>query len=162
MPPRCSVGKLDRKIRENEKSNLSLSSSTQLLDSATTAVPQTREAPREYMTFNKFTRDEYVLLSPLLFSRSHARSTIQLSQRPCLFAPRLLNGTSPKSTMITRPIFRTSLTYRHFSSHARSSRSIPAVLHLKTGQSFTGSSFGAPRSIFGETVFSTSITSCAR
>ncbi|KIM92093.1 hypothetical protein PILCRDRAFT_57351 [Piloderma croceum F 1598] len=37
--------------------------------------------------------------------------------------------------------------------------STPAVLHLKTGQSFTGRSFGAPISIFGETVFSTSITS---
>lgn len=61
--------------------------------------------------------------------------------------------------MITRPIFRASLTYRRFSTHARSSTSIPAVLHLKTGQSFTGRSFGAPRSIFGETVFSTSITS---
>ena len=63
--------------------------------------------------------------------------------------------------MITRPIFRASLTYRGFSSLARPSTSIPAVLHLKTGQSFTGCSFGAPRSIFGETVFSTSITSCA-
>jgi carbamoyl-phosphate synthase small subunit len=64
--------------------------------------------------------------------------------------------------MITRPIIRISFVYRGFSTHARSSTSIPAVLHLKTGQSFTGSSFGAPRSIFGETVFSTSITSCAR
>jgi carbamoyl-phosphate synthase small subunit len=36
---------------------------------------------------------------------------------------------------------------------------LPAVLHLKTGQSFVGRSFGAPISIFGETVFSTSITS---
>ena len=36
----------------------------------------------------------------------------------------------------------------------------PAVLHLKTGQSFVGRSFGAPTSVFGETVFSTSITSC--
>ncbi|TRM70032.1 class I glutamine amidotransferase-like protein [Schizophyllum amplum] len=35
----------------------------------------------------------------------------------------------------------------------------PGVLHLKTGQSFTGRSFGAPKSIFAETVFSTSITS---
>lgn len=34
-----------------------------------------------------------------------------------------------------------------------------AVLHLKTGESFTGHSFGAPRSTYGETVFSTSITS---
>ncbi|KAK0519754.1 Multifunctional pyrimidine synthesis protein CAD [Tilletia horrida] len=35
----------------------------------------------------------------------------------------------------------------------------PATLHLKTGQKFPGRSFGAPRSIFGETVFTTSITS---
>ncbi|KIM33387.1 hypothetical protein M408DRAFT_326116 [Serendipita vermifera MAFF 305830] len=35
----------------------------------------------------------------------------------------------------------------------------PAVLHLKTGQSFVGKAFGSPKSIFGETVFSTSITS---
>lgn len=39
-------------------------------------------------------------------------------------------------------------------------RTAPAVLHLKTGQSFTGKAFGSPKSIFGETVFSTSITSC--
>ncbi|GBE81319.1 Carbamoyl-phosphate synthase arginine-specific small chain [Sparassis crispa] len=37
--------------------------------------------------------------------------------------------------------------------------SLPAVLHLKTGQSYRGRSFGAPRSVYGETVFSTSITS---
>jgi hypothetical protein len=36
----------------------------------------------------------------------------------------------------------------------------PAVLHLKTGQSFAGKAFGSQKSIFGETVFSTSITSC--
>ncbi|KAG5652398.1 hypothetical protein H0H81_005155 [Sphagnurus paluster] len=36
---------------------------------------------------------------------------------------------------------------------------VPAALHLKTGQSFHGRSFGAPKSIYGETVFSTSITS---
>lgn len=36
---------------------------------------------------------------------------------------------------------------------------LPAVLRLKSGQSFCGRSFGAPRSIFGETVFSTAITS---
>ncbi|KDQ21513.1 hypothetical protein BOTBODRAFT_99860 [Botryobasidium botryosum FD-172 SS1] len=42
---------------------------------------------------------------------------------------------------------------------ATSDSTIPAVLHLKTGQSFTGRNFGAPKSVFGETVFSTSITS---
>ncbi len=37
---------------------------------------------------------------------------------------------------------------------------IPAALHLKSGQSFVGQSFGSEKSKFGETVFSTSITSC--
>lgn len=37
---------------------------------------------------------------------------------------------------------------------------IPATLHLKSGQSYYGSSFGSENSKFGETVFSTSITSC--
>jgi hypothetical protein len=37
---------------------------------------------------------------------------------------------------------------------------VPATLHLKSGQSFTGTSFGSTKSIWGETVFSTSITSC--
>ncbi|KAK4057202.1 Multifunctional pyrimidine synthesis protein CAD [Microbotryomycetes sp. JL221] len=35
----------------------------------------------------------------------------------------------------------------------------PATLHLKTGEKFTGKAFGAPISRFGESVFSTSITS---
>jgi carbamoyl-phosphate synthase small subunit len=37
---------------------------------------------------------------------------------------------------------------------------IPAVLHLKSGQSYEGNAFGSNKSRFGETVFSTSITSC--
>ncbi|KAK4689803.1 hypothetical protein P7C73_g283, partial [Tremellales sp. Uapishka_1] len=36
---------------------------------------------------------------------------------------------------------------------------IPAALHLKTGQSYYGNAFGSDKSAFGETVFSTSITS---
>lgn len=36
---------------------------------------------------------------------------------------------------------------------------IPAALHLKTGQSYHGKSFGSTNSKYGETVFSTSITS---
>jgi carbamoyl-phosphate synthase small subunit len=39
-------------------------------------------------------------------------------------------------------------------------KTIPATLHLQSGQSFTGTSFGSQKSIWGETVFSTSITSC--
>lgn len=37
---------------------------------------------------------------------------------------------------------------------------IPATLHLKSGQSFYGQHFGHKESRFGETVFTTSITSC--
>lgn len=36
----------------------------------------------------------------------------------------------------------------------------PAALHLISGQSYEGQAFGAKKSVFGETVFSTSITSC--
>jgi carbamoyl-phosphate synthase small subunit len=39
-------------------------------------------------------------------------------------------------------------------------KAVPAALHLKSGQSFTGTSFGSKKSVWGETVFSTSITSC--
>ncbi|KIO18824.1 hypothetical protein M407DRAFT_83519 [Tulasnella calospora MUT 4182] len=52
------------------------------------------------------------------------------------------------------------LTRRGLATHIPlAGSSVPAVLHLKSGQSFTGRSFGAQKSIFGETVFSTSITS---
>lgn len=60
--------------------------------------------------------------------------------------------------MISR-IIRSPTLLRGFATHAGSNATLPAVLHLKTGQSFVGRSFGAPKSIFGETVFSTSITS---
>ncbi|KAI0093188.1 carbamoyl phosphate synthase small subunit [Irpex rosettiformis] len=60
--------------------------------------------------------------------------------------------------MLSRTIIRNARLARGFATHANST-SLPAVLHLKTGQSFQGRSFGAPKSIFGETVFSTSITS---
>jgi carbamoyl-phosphate synthase small subunit len=49
---------------------------------------------------------------------------------------------------------------RGFATQANLS-DLRAILHLKTGQSFPGRSFGAPKSVFGETVFSTSITSCS-
>ena len=63
--------------------------------------------------------------------------------------------------MFIRNITRIARSSRGLATHAPSTSSmLPAVLHLKTGQSFKGRSFGAPRSIFGETVFSTSITSC--
>ena len=60
--------------------------------------------------------------------------------------------------MLVRNFTRVARLSRGFATHVSGSTS--AVLHLKTGQSFSGRSFGAPRSIFGETVFSTSITSC--
>lgn len=56
---------------------------------------------------------------------------------------------------------RLSSLARGLATHSGQSYALPAALQLKTGQSFHGRSFGAPKSIFGETVFSTSITSCA-
>lgn len=61
---------------------------------------------------------------------------------------------SLRNLAATRYIIRNGRTY------ASSAKALPAVLHLKTGQSFKGKAFGAPVSVFGETVFSTSITSC--
>jgi len=62
--------------------------------------------------------------------------------------------------MIFRTLIRSQHFARGFATHAGANAALPAVLHLKTGQSFHGRSFGAPKSTFGETVFSTSITSC--
>lgn len=62
--------------------------------------------------------------------------------------------------MFARRVLRFPPHFRSLATHAGRPYAIPAALHLKTGQSFLGKSFGAPRSIFGETVFSTSITSC--
>ncbi|KAH9485034.1 Carbamoyl-phosphate synthase arginine-specific small chain [Psilocybe cubensis] len=63
--------------------------------------------------------------------------------------------------MFVRYIIRTSAPQlsRGLATHAGPAVAVPATLHLKSGQSFHGKSFGAPRSIYGETVFSTSITS---
>jgi len=64
--------------------------------------------------------------------------------------------------MFARQVIRIPFT-RGLATHAAPVAAIPstlpATLHLQTGQSFKGKSFGAPRSTFGETVFSTSITS---
>ncbi|KAJ7076354.1 carbamoyl-phosphate synthase [Mycena belliarum] len=62
--------------------------------------------------------------------------------------------------MFTRWVVRTLPRFsKGLATHAGPPVAVPAVLHLKTGHSFHGRSFGAPRSMFGETVFSTSITS---
>lgn len=62
--------------------------------------------------------------------------------------------------MFARSIIRLPTTLsRGFATHTGPLSALPATLHLKTGQSFHGRSFGFPRSVFGETVFSTSITS---
>ncbi|KAJ7901982.1 carbamoyl-phosphate synthase [Mycena olivaceomarginata] len=61
--------------------------------------------------------------------------------------------------MFTRHILALPRLSRGLATHSGSLVAVPAALHLKTGQSFNGRSFGAPKSIFGETVFSTSITS---
>lgn len=51
--------------------------------------------------------------------------------------------------------YKPSINLRTFATQAFT----PATLHLKSGQSYTGRAFGAPSSSFGETVFTTSITS---
>lgn len=61
--------------------------------------------------------------------------------------------------MLGRQFIHISRLTRGFATHSGSISQVPATLHLKSGQSFQGRSFGAPKSIFGETVFSTSITS---
>ena len=61
--------------------------------------------------------------------------------------------------MLLRSITRSPIIVRGFATHAPATP-LPAILHLKTGESFKGTAFGSPRSIWGETVFSTSITSC--
>jgi len=61
--------------------------------------------------------------------------------------------------MLSRQLFRIPRLSRALATHAGPVIAVPAALHLKTGQSFHGRSFGAPTSIYGETVFSTSITS---
>ncbi|KII92973.1 hypothetical protein PLICRDRAFT_37788 [Plicaturopsis crispa FD-325 SS-3] len=61
--------------------------------------------------------------------------------------------------MLSRQFFSIPRLSRGLATHASTAFTTPAVLHLKSGQSFAGRSFGAPKSIFGETVFSTSITS---
>ncbi|KAF9565548.1 carbamoyl-phosphate synthase [Agrocybe pediades] len=62
--------------------------------------------------------------------------------------------------MFVRYIIRVPQLSRGLATHANTAPlAVPATLHLKSGQSFYGKSFGAPRSVFGETVFSTSITS---
>lgn len=59
--------------------------------------------------------------------------------------------------MFIRSIRSVPTLFRGFATHAHIPT--PATLHLKSGESFAGRAFGAPRSIWGETVFSTSITS---
>lgn len=61
--------------------------------------------------------------------------------------------------MLARYVSRLPSLVRGLATQSNPICNIPAALHLKTGQSFSGKSFGATKSVFGETVFSTSITS---
>lgn len=63
--------------------------------------------------------------------------------------------------MFNRSIVQVPQFLRGLATHAAAADiRLPAVLHLKSGQTYAGRAFGAPKSIWGETVFSTSITSC--
>ncbi|WFD04653.1 carbamoyl-phosphate synthase (glutamine-hydrolyzing) [Malassezia obtusa] len=68
----------------------------------------------------------------------------------------MFNLISPR--LFSRPA-RTALAVRHITTWSPAPTPQPAVLRLKTGQEFRGRSFGAQHSVFGETVFTTSITS---
>ena len=94
-----------------------------------------------------------------------AHRLVQLPQRPRVFpSPIILSPPSETSPKMLSKVFSRRLLASRFSrglaTHAPNPFAIPAALHLKSGQSFHGRSFGAPKSIYGETVFSTSITSC--
>lgn len=68
--------------------------------------------------------------------------------------------TSIKSASLIRASLRTGYRATRFlTTSSVAPPSLPAVLRLQTGQVFEGRSFGAPRTVFGETVFTTSITS---
>ena len=87
---------------------------------------------------------------------SATSSSLSSVNKAVACTPRYLN-------MLTRNIKYFTRFSRGFATHASNISRFsapPAVLHLKTGQSFAGRSFGAHKSIYGETVFSTSITSC--
>ncbi|BGO92115.1 hypothetical protein NBRC10512_000846 [Rhodotorula toruloides] len=71
---------------------------------------------------------------------SFLRPSLALKRVPLAATRSLATVVQPKSTNAFNP-------------------NLPATLHLKTGESFTGRSFGAPTSRYGESVFSTSITS---
>ncbi|CAD6932368.1 unnamed protein product [Tilletia caries] len=75
-------------------------------------------------------------------------------------ARRSLNSTAPPARLpIAISTTTTTTTTRSYAStsttapltHTHAPPSQPATLHLKTGQKFNGKTFGAPRSVFGET-----------
>ncbi|GJJ06587.1 hypothetical protein Clacol_000780 [Clathrus columnatus] len=61
--------------------------------------------------------------------------------------------------MLSLRVSKTLFSPRFSRALATSITNKDATLYLKTGEFFKGQSFGAPRSVLGETVFSTSITS---
>ncbi|KAJ7217910.1 carbamoyl-phosphate synthase [Mycena pura] len=61
--------------------------------------------------------------------------------------------------MFTHHLIRLPRLSRGLATHSGPLVAVPGSLHLTTGQSFNGRSFGAHKSVYGETVFSTSITS---
>ena len=94
--------------------------------------------------------------------QSYSRACSAISVTSCSpFPSNFLTRTSLKmlSKILSLRLVAPRLS-RGLATHAPNPFPIPAALHLKSGQSFHGRSFGTPKSIYGETVFSTSITSC--
>lgn len=73
----------------------------------------------------------------------------------------LLRPTLPALKRVARPSLIRTLANGTVSPKSENPHNpdLPATLHLKSGESFTGRAFGAPISRFGESVFSTAITS---
>ena len=99
----------------------------------------------------------------LLFVLRAAHQLVQLPQRPRVLPSLRFPPSQASLKMLSKMLSRRLLAHqfsRGLATHAPNPFPIPASLHLKSGQTFHGRSFGAPKSIYGETVFSTSITSC--
>ena len=126
-------------------------------------INELRASAQVYDFYSEYTRR--VRLLSLLFSYFFFTST-------CSFHTVISVTSSFPSSPIKRTLpamfIRSATRLPHIPRFARLHRTfatqinmpVPAALHLKTGQTFKGRAFGAPQSIWGETVFSTSITSC--
>jgi len=77
---------------------------------------------------------------------------------PRLFTTTSIRASARSATAAATPLAR-AFGVRTLYTPPPFDENLPATLHLKSGEKFTGQAFGAPTSAWGESVFSTSITS---